>query len=174
VALARKTDVPVKPVGVPLHLRRDANKWRRAMTKIDQGHPRTDLFALKTKIFTRGWQAVDKRSQQAKAMLKWEAALIQALGSTPTAAQGARVKVAVRTRLFLDHLDFELAQATTFFRTKRKGMKYGFRQTLELRTKIAGDLDRTLRDLDAKAKLSVDDLPSFAELAAQAKRDADA
>jgi hypothetical protein len=65
------------------------------------------LNALKARVKVRGLAAIDKRTSAARHLPVWRRDLVADLGGEAdlTAAQLALVELAVRTRLYIDHVD---------------------------------------------------------------------
>ena len=71
---------------------------------------------------TLGLASIDKRTVAARALLGWQATLVHDLGgpTAVTAAQLALVELAVRTKLYVDHVDaFLLEQPSLILRRHR-------------------------------------------------------
>ena len=68
---------------------------------------RTGLRALKSRVAVPGLAAIDRRTAAARALLDWRRGLLDDLGGEHriSAARLALVEIAVRTRLYLDHVD---------------------------------------------------------------------
>jgi hypothetical protein len=58
-------------------------------------------------VKVRGLQVIDRRTSAARALLGWRKDLLDDLGgeTTVSAQQMALVEAAVRTRLYIDHVD---------------------------------------------------------------------
>jgi hypothetical protein len=107
--------------------------------------PRTGLNALKARVKTRGLDAIDKRTSSARALLRWKAELAEALGGSENLSpqKAALVDLAVRLRLFLDHVDGWLLERKFLINTRKKSVIPALLQ----RQTLADSLARTLNHL---------------------------
>jgi hypothetical protein len=99
------------------------NRYNRPRL-VDSGldRPRTGLNALKARVRVRGLAAIDRRTAPARALLDWRRDLLADLGGEDAvpAAQLALVEVAVRTRLYIDHVDAFLLERSTLVTRRKK------------------------------------------------------
>jgi hypothetical protein len=77
-----------------------------------RSYTRHGLHALKARVMVRGLQAIDGRTAAAQHLIAFRRELLDDLGGAGavSAAQAALVEVAVRTRLYLDHVDAVLLE----------------------------------------------------------------
>jgi len=85
---------------------------------------RTGLGALRARVRVRGLQAIDRRTAAAQALLSWRQALLADLGGEKaiTAQRLALVETAVRTRLYVDHLDAWLMEQGSLVNARRRSV----------------------------------------------------
>jgi hypothetical protein len=99
-------------------------------------------------VAVRGLAAIDRRTTAARALLDWRRELLDDLGGEPriSAARLALVDVAVRTRLYLDHIDaFLMAQPSLI--VKRARLRGRLLPLVEQRQRLAESLARLLGQL---------------------------
>jgi hypothetical protein len=116
----------------------------RGRPKRRRTYTRHGLNALMVRVKLRGFGAIDRRMLAARTVLGWRSELLEDLGgqAAVSAAQLALVDVAVRTRLYLDHVDAVLLE--------RKSLVVRGRRLLPLveqRQKLADGLARVLGQL---------------------------
>lgn len=125
-------------------------------------YTRHGLHALKARVMVRGLAAIDQRTAAAQHLLSWRRELLEDLGGEPavSAAQRALVAVAVRTRLYLDHVDAVLmARESLVVRGRR------LLPLVEQRQKLADGLARILGQLGLERRARP--VPSLAEWVAR-------
>ena len=96
----------------------------------------------------RGLHAIDRRTAPARAHLAWRQELVTDLGGDPalSAQQRALVETAVRTRLFLEHLDRWLLAQPSLIDARRRAVLPVFKE----RPQLADALGRQLAALGLK------------------------
>ena len=107
-------------------------------------YTRHGLNALMVRVKLRGLKAIDRRTLAARAVLDWRAELLADLGGEAevSAAQLALMDVAVRTRLYLDHVDAVLMERTSLVVRGRRLLPL-----VEQRQRLADSLARLLGQL---------------------------
>ncbi len=124
--------------------------------KTPRPYSRTGLNALKARVKVRGLQAIDRRSAAARGLLAWRKELLADLGgeAAVSAQQMALVELAVRTRLYVDHLDGWLMEQPTLVNSRRRAVL----PVLKERQALVDSLVRILGQLglERKAKPVVD------------------
>jgi hypothetical protein len=85
-------------------------------------YARTGLNALKARVKIRGLHAIDQRTAAAQALTTWRAEIIADLGGEAglSTAKRTLVDLAVRTRLFIDHLDGWLLEQASLVNARRR------------------------------------------------------
>ena len=109
---------------------------------------RTGLRALKSRVTVRGLAAIDRRTTAARTLLDFRRELLDDLGGEHriSAARLALVEMAVRSRLYLDHVDaFLMAQPTLII--KRARLRGRLLPLVEQRQRLAESLARLLGQL---------------------------
>jgi hypothetical protein len=141
---------------------RESSQANRPSTGVSpQGptRPRTGLNALKARVKVRGLAAIDRRTTAARALLDWRRELLADLGGEPqvSAAQRALVELAVRTRLYIDHIDAYLMEMSSL--VSRKGR---LKALVLQRQRLVDSLARVLGQLglERRAK-TVTDLTAY-------------
>jgi hypothetical protein len=78
-------------------------------------YSRTGLNALKARVKVRGLHAIDQRTLAGRALVRWRKELVTTLGGPDavTPQRQALIDLAVRTRLFVDHVDAWLMEQST-------------------------------------------------------------
>ncbi len=107
-----------------------------------KGYKQNGLKLLRRKVALRGLRAIDWRSAGAKVALEWRDELVAALGTEENLSTQKRTLVdyAMRTKLFLDHIDGFLLQEESFiFRGKKSAWPL-----LMQRMTLLASLERTL------------------------------
>lgn len=92
------------------------------MTDPLQRRHRHGLNTLKARVKCRGLGAIDRRTNAARGLIAWRNELLAALGGSEavTPQRAALVDMAVRTRLYIDHVDsFLMEQPTLILKRKR-------------------------------------------------------
>lgn len=113
------------PLSAPASRNRPLLNRKGVVTGGSPGGParvRTGLNALKARVKVRGLAVIDKRTVAARHLLDWRAEVLADLGGAEdaSAAQRALVEDAVRTRLYLDHVDaFLLEQSSLILKRRR-------------------------------------------------------
>ena len=110
-----------------------------------QGYRQNGLKLLRRKIAVQGMRAVDWRSAGARDLLDWKQQLITDLGTEESLTTGQKtlVDLAMRTRLFLDHIDsFLLREESFIFKAKKSAWPL-----LMQRQVLVTSLERTLERL---------------------------
>lgn len=131
-----------------------------------KGYRQNGLRLLRRKIAVQGMRAVDWRSAGARDLIEWKQQLITDLGTEEnlTTGQKTLIDVAMRTRLFLDHIDgFLLGEESFIFKGKKSAWPL-----LMQRMALVASLERTLATLGLERQAKK--LPSLQEyLAAKEK-----
>lgn len=132
-------------------------------------YSRHGLNALKRRVKVRGLEAIDKRTATAKAVLAWRKALVTDLGGEESlsAQQRTVIELAVRTQLYVFHLDAWLSEQRSLVDHKRKAILPVLRE----RTQLADALSRYLQALGLERKAK--DVPDLRSLLADAANDGD-
>ena len=80
------------------------------------------LTTLMRRVKANGMSAVDGRTVAARAVLQWKSELLAALGGVESVSPQrlALVEMAIRTRLFVDHLDAWLMQQGSLINRRKK------------------------------------------------------
>jgi hypothetical protein len=110
-----------------------------------RGYKQNGLKLLRRKVALRGLRAIDWRSAGAQACLEWRNELVDALGTEENLSAQKRTLIdyAMRTKLFLDHIDGFLLQEESFiFRGKKSAWPL-----LMQRMTLLASLERTLSTL---------------------------
>jgi hypothetical protein len=96
------------------------------------------------RVKLRGFKAIDRRMVAARTALSWRAELLEDLGGEAevSAAQLALVDVAVRTRLYIDHVDAVLMERASLVIRGRRLLPL-----VEQRQRLADGLARLLGQL---------------------------
>ena len=96
----------------------------------------------------KGLAAIDQRTVAARHLLDWRRDLLDDLGGDPaiSAAQRTLADVAIRTRLYLDHVDTFLMEQTTLV-VRRKRNRHHLMPLVEQRLRLADSLARVLGQL---------------------------
>jgi hypothetical protein len=87
-----------------------------------------------TRVKLRGLHAIDQRMAAARALLTWRKELVADLGGETALStqQRALVETAVRTRLFLEHLDAWLLAQPSLVNARRRSVLPVFKERLQL------------------------------------------
>jgi hypothetical protein len=103
------------------------------------------LRALKSLVNVRGLAGIDKRSQVARALLAWKKELLQDLGGEESisAQRMTLVEMAVRTRMYIDHVDGWLLEQPRLVLTRKKSVL----PVLLQRQQMVDSLGRLLKEL---------------------------
>src|SRR6266852_4628530 len=85
---------------------------------------RHGLTALKARVTVRGLHAVDMRTAAAQGLVAWRNELLAALGGSENVSpqKMALVEMAVRTRLYVDHVDSWLLSQDSLVNKRRKSL----------------------------------------------------
>jgi hypothetical protein len=100
---------------------------------------RMGLNALKARVNVRGLQAIDQRTAAAQALLGWRRDLLTDLGgeTAVSAQQHALVEAAVRTRLYVDHLDAWILEHGSLVNARRRSVHPVVRERQQLVDSLA-------------------------------------
>ncbi len=92
------------------------------------------LNSLMAQVKLRGLWAIDRRTAPARTLLAWHHELVADLGGETalSAQQRALVETAVRTRLFLEHLDAWLLAQPSLINARRRAVLPVFKERLQL------------------------------------------
>src|SRR5262245_28638816 len=114
-------------------------------------YSRSGLHTLKKLVVTHGLNALDHRSAPVRALFAWRVELLAALGgdSAVTPQQEALVDLAVRTRLYVDHVDAFLIAQPSLINKKRKTLLPVLRE----RQALADGLARVLGQLGLERRV---------------------
>lgn len=85
---------------------------------------RHGLYVLKVAVKVRGLSAIDKRTAAGQALIAWRQELLRDLGGedSVSAQRRALVDMAVRTRLYVDHLDAFLMEQRSLVNRRKKAI----------------------------------------------------
>lgn len=85
---------------------------------------RHGLSAIKVAVKVRGMAAIDKRTLAAQDLLAWKEELLRDLGGAEavSAQRMALIDAAVRTKLFLEHVDAFLVSQDSLVNRRRKSL----------------------------------------------------
>lgn len=110
-----------------------------------QTRSRHGLTVLKARVLVRGLKAIDGRTAAAQSLVAWKAELLRDLGGAESvsAQRMALVEMAVRTRLFVDHVDSFLLEQRSLVNRRRKAILPILRE----RTQLVDSLSRLLGQL---------------------------
>jgi hypothetical protein len=88
----------------------------------EPGRTRHGLSVVKKRIGLYGLNAVDRRFAASRALMAWRTELINALGGEAliTPQQTALVDIAVRSKLYCDHVDAFLLEQPSLINRKKK------------------------------------------------------
>ena len=97
-------------------------------------YTRHGLNAVMTRVKLRGLHAIDRRMAAARTLFAWRQELVADLGGEAalSAQQRALIETAVRTRLFLEHLDAWLLGQPSLINARRRSVLPVFRERLQL------------------------------------------
>jgi hypothetical protein len=114
----------------------------KTMTELRSRH---GLNALKVAVKVRGLSAIDMRTAAAQSLVEWRNELLADLGGAPavSAQRMAVVDMAVRTRLYIDHVDAFLLGQTSLVNRRSKSIVPILRE----RTQLVDSLARLLGQL---------------------------
>jgi hypothetical protein len=95
---------------------------------------RHGLRALKARVTVRGLQALDHRTVAARGLLAWRSDLVDDLGGEAevSAQQMALVEAAVRTRLYVEHLDAWIMEYGSLVNARRRSVHPVVRERQQL------------------------------------------
>ncbi len=150
--------MPNPPASTPVGANPEPTKRKTRATGGTPGGPartRTGLRALKSRVTVRGLAAIDRRTTAARTLLDFRRELLDDLGGEPSisAARLALVDMAVRTRLYLDHVDaFLMSQPTLII--KRARLRGRLLPLVEQRQRLAESLARLLGQLGLERRTS--------------------
>lgn len=97
-----------------------------------QKRSRHGLHALKARVSVRGLGAVDMRTSAARTLFAWKEELLRDLGRDLPAQKIALVELAVRTRLYIEHLDAFLMSQPSLVNRRRKSVIPALRERMSL------------------------------------------
>jgi len=121
---------------------------------------RHGLNALKVAVKVRGLAAIDKRTAAGQALVNWRQELLRDLGGedSVSAQRRALVDMAVRTRLYIDHVDAWLMEQRSLLNRRKKAILPVLRE----RQILVDSLSRLLSQigLERRAK-PVEDLQTY-------------
>lgn len=85
---------------------------------------RHGLYVLKVAVKVRGLSAIDKRTAAGQALIAWRQELLSDLGGEDcvSAQRRALVDMAVRTRLYVDHVDAWLMEQRSLLNKRKKAI----------------------------------------------------
>jgi len=106
---------------------------------------RHGLTALKARVTVRGLHAVDMRTAAAQGLVAWRNELLAAFGGPENVSpqKMALVEMAVRTRLYVDHVDSWLLSQDSLVNKRRKSLLPVLRE----RQVLVDSLSRLLQQL---------------------------
>lgn len=132
--------------------------------------PRTGIRALKRRIELRGLAVVDKRSAGAKALFFWRDELLAAVGGEDVSPQKvAIIDMAVRTKLYIDHIDSFLMELPTIIARRKRAL---FPVVVQ-RQQLCDSLTRMLGQLGLEKQMKkVEDLDEYFARKAKEKEEA--
>jgi hypothetical protein len=122
-----------------------------------QRRSRHGLNALKARISVRGLAGVDMRTSSARSLFRWKQELLRDLGGDLPAQKIALVELAVRTRLFIEHLDAFLMSQPSLLNRRRKSVIPALRERMSLVDSLGRILDRLGLERVAKPVPSLQD-----------------
>lgn len=123
---------------------------------------RHGLNAVRNRIAIRGLAIVDKRCAGAKALFEWKNELLNDLGGEENVSTQKRtlVELAVRTRLYVDHVDSFLLEQPSLINKRKRAILPIVRERQALVDSLARLLSQL--GLDRQAK-KVEDLDQYLE-----------
>ncbi len=112
------------------------------------------LHTLMRRVNARGISAIDGRTAAAKAVLQWRGELLRDLGGDVSAQKATLVDLAVRTKLYVDHIDVFLMAQPSLVNKRRKSIIPVLRERQQLVDSLSRllsllGLDRQPRPLPA-------------------------
>jgi hypothetical protein len=117
---------------------------------------RHGLGALKARVSLKGLSAIDARTVAARSLIAWRSELLRDLGGEESisAQRLTLVDMAVRARLFLDHLDSYLLAQSSLINRRSKRIIAALRERQQLADGLARvlgqlGLDRVSKDAGA-------------------------
>ena len=115
-----------------------------------RAYTRHGLNAVKARVKVRGLAAIDMRTAAAQALIGWRNGLLSDLGGEESVSnqQLALVDMAVRTRLYIDHLDGWLMEQPTLINKRKKSVLPIVRE----RQQLVDSLGRLLGQLGLERK----------------------
>ncbi|MBN2242798.1 MAG: hypothetical protein JW793_08910 [Acidobacteria bacterium] len=107
-------------------------------------YSRTGLNSLKAKVKLRGLQAIDQRTAAAQALLAWRRELFTDLGGEEACnpEKKALVDLAVRTRLFIESVDYYLLNQPSVVSVKHRAILPALRERQVLADSLVRILER--------------------------------
>jgi hypothetical protein len=128
-----------------------------------RSYSRHGLNVVKARVMVRGLAAIDKRTAAAQALIGWRNELLSDLGGqeSVSAQQLALIDMAVRTRLYIDHLDCWLMEQGTLINKRRKAVFPVLRE----RQSLVDSLSRVLGQLGLERRPKP--IPALSEYVAE-------
>jgi hypothetical protein len=92
--------------------------------KMHEKRSRHGLSALKARVTVRGLGSIDMRTAAARSLIAWRNELLRDLGGDGNISSQrlALVEMAVRTRLYVDHVDAYLMEQSTLVNKRKKSV----------------------------------------------------
>ncbi len=89
-----------------------------------RAYSRHGLYALKARVKVRGFQAIDRRTAAARALLAWRAELIVDLGGEDAISTQQRtvVELAATTKLYLDSVDVWIMEHGNLINARKRAV----------------------------------------------------
>ena len=125
-----------------------------------RAYSRHGLSALKARVRVRGFQAIDRRTAAARALLAWRAELIADLGGEEAVSTQQRtlVELATRTKLYVDSLDAWIMEHGNLMNARKRAVL----PVVKDRMQLADALARYLASLGLQRRTKqVQDLGSY-------------
>ncbi|MEE9159100.1 MAG: hypothetical protein V3U60_12015 [Gammaproteobacteria bacterium] len=125
-----------------------------------RAYSRHGLSALKARVRVRGFQAIDRRTAAARALLAWRAELIADLGGEEAISTQQRtlVELATRTKLYVDSLDAWIMEHGNLMNARKRAVL----PVVKDRMQLADALARYLAALGLQRRTKqVQDLGSY-------------
>jgi hypothetical protein len=120
---------------------------------------RHGLNAIKAAVKVRGLAVIDKRTVEARVLLAWRQELLDHVGGDAASpAQRALVEMAVRTRLYVDHVDHWLMAQRSLVLARRRSVMPIVRERQQLADSLARLLAQLGLERKAPKALSLDDI----------------
>lgn len=125
-----------------------------------RAYSRHGLNALKARVRVRGFQAIDRRTAAARALLTWRTELIADLGGEEAISTQQRtlVELATRTKLYVDSLDAWIMEHGNLINARKRAVLPVVKDRMQLADALARYL--AALGLQRRAK-QVPDLGSY-------------